>query len=311
MREAFIAGIKRVNGAKKYLFMVYALNLTLALILGAALANAIQGSLGNGFAAENLRQGFDDLWYDNFTSQARGLAASFDPSVVGFGAVLNSLDGFLRGRLFNNDTAIIGMGLLYLLFWTFCSAGFISTYAGQSGEKSFFQQSAHFFPRFVGLAVIAAILYYLIFSFVLDWLSDAVTSLTRNTIDERVAFAYTVVKYLLLLLLVWGVNMIFDYSKIHLVLRDHKNFLTAPLQAWRFVKQNLGGTIGLYLAISLVWVLLMVIYSFIAPGAGQASWLAILGVFLLGQLYLLGRIWTRCLFYSGQTALYGATIESK
>jgi hypothetical protein len=48
----------------------------------------------------------------------------------------------------------------------------------------------------------------------------------------------------------------------------------------------------------------MLFYWLIVPGAGQASWVAITGVFLIGQLYILSRIWMRCLFYAGQATFY-------
>jgi len=304
IREAFGGGLRRVHGAKRYLFLVYAINLVIALALGAVLANAIRTSLGSSLAADNLRRGFDGLWFQGFSAHARGLSSTFDPSVVGIGAVFNGLDSFLRGDLFGGYVGIVAVGLLYLLMWTFFSAGFISVYRQESGERSFWAEGARFFPRFLILAILAGILYYVIFHFVFRWLSSGVDALTRNVVDERIAFAYTLIKYLIVWLLVYAVNLTFDYGKILTVVRDHGNALTAPLKALGFVLGNLGRTAGLYVSVGLVWIVLMFVYWLIAPGAGQASALAIFGAFLLGQLYIVSRIWTRCLFYGSQTALY-------
>ncbi|MFQ5709945.1 MAG: hypothetical protein ACE5HO_21015 [bacterium] len=304
--EATKTGFARVVRAKRYIILVYTVNLIMALILGAAISSSIQSSLKQSVAAENLRNGFDDLWYRSFKANARGLDATFDPSVVGIGAVFNGLDSFLRGNLLKGSSAVLGIGLLYLMMWTFFSAGFISVYTTEDDSPSFFQHAARFFPRFLVLAALAGVVYFLFFNFVQRWLSDAVNSLTRETIDERVHFVFTVAKYAVLMILVWGVNVLFDYSKILTVLQDHKNALTAPIRAMRVVFPHLVKTFGLYLLLGVFWSALVVIYWLVAPGAAQASWIAVLGAFVIGQLYLVSRIGTRCLFYAGQSAMCAA-----
>lgn len=308
--EAFLDGFRGVNRTKRYIFLVYLINFLVVLILGIALAGAIHSSLGQSMASENLLKGFDDNWFRSFSSQAKGLASTFNPSVVGIGAVFNGLDAFLKGGILSGYTGIVGFGLLYLLMWTFFSAGFISIYAAKDESPSFFQQAGYFFPRFLVLAVLAGVLYFLLFKFVMTGLTKGVNHLTRETIDERVHFTYTLIKYLILWFLVWVVNILFDYSKIITVLKDHKNAFTAPLKALRVVFSNFGKTFGLYLTIGVFWVVLMFLYWVVAPGASQASWVIILAAFLVGQIYIVSRIWIRCLFYAGQTSLCAAILAA-
>ncbi len=301
--DAFLEGIRRVSRAKRYIFVVYLVNLLLAIVLGLALAHSIQSSLGHSMASVNLQKGFDDLWYRSYSAQATGLESTFEPGVVGIGAVFNGLDAFISGEFVRNETTILGVALLYLLLWTFFAAGFIAIYSATEESPGFFKQSARFFPRFFVLFIMAGVLYFLLFNFVLGWLSGLVDSLTRNTLDERIHFAYTLGKYLVFLLLLWFVNMLFDYSKIVTVKDNHKNALTAPFKALAFVLPNFGRTYRLYLSLGLVWIAFMLLYWLVAPGAGQSTALAIFGAFLLGQIYLLTRIWTRCLFLGSQTAM--------
>jgi hypothetical protein len=305
--SCFMDGIRRVNSAKRYIFVVYLINVLLALGLAISLGGAIKDSLGSSMAAERLRDGFDGFWYSNFSAQARDLAATFDPSVVGIGAIFNSLDAFLQGNVLDLETSIVAIGIFYLLLWSFFSAAFISIYIHRddtSGPHSFFNQGAHFFWRFLQLAIMAGIIYYLLFHFVMPWLTDRVTDLTRQMVDERVVFSYVLIKYLILWSLVLGVNIIFDYSKIITVWQDRSFVLTIPWQALRFIGSHLVSTTGLYLCLGVVGIVLMLFYWLIVPGAGQASWVAITGVFLIGQLYILSRIWMRCLFYAGQATFY-------
>ena len=309
--EAIRTGIKNVGRSKRYILLVYFLNLVVAMVFAAILAGTIQDSLGSSQAAENMSTGFDGLWYNSYRAEAGGLAATFEPGVVGIGAILKSLDAFISGNLTEGFAGIVFMGVVMMLFWTFFSGGFISLYANQDEQSTFFQKAAEFFPRFIVLWLMATILYFILFGFVMSWLSDIVSSLTRETLDERVHFFYTVIKYFILWVLVWLVNMLFDYSKILTVLQDHKNALTAPIKAFKMIVRNLGKTFGLYLSIGIVWLLFFGIYWLLAFDPSSSSgWLAVFVPFILGQLYILSRIWTRCLFYGGQTTMGGALIEN-
>ncbi|MFQ5603714.1 MAG: hypothetical protein ACE5HS_10640 [bacterium] len=304
--HAFKAGIGLVSQSKKYLLMVYLINLAVAVMLGTLVSNRLEKSFGNSLASEKMLASWDDHWYRSYSTQVQGVARTFSPSVVGIGAVFNGLDTFLQGELREGNQTIVAVGLLTLLLWTFFSAGFISIYSARQETTSFFEKAAFFFPRFLGLAALAGVLYYLLFHFVLNWLNESVDELTRETIDERVHFAYTVIKYLLLWMVVWSVNLLFDYSKILTVVKDHKNFLTAPLQAVVLIFRNIGKTFGLYFSIGLLGIIFMLVYWLIAPGAKQSSWVFIAGTFVLGQFYLVSRIFTRCLFFAGQTAMFAA-----
>lgn len=302
--NAISDGLANVIQSKRYILLAYSLNLLIALVLGITLATTLSESIGDSLAGENLRTGFDDLWYRSFSTQAQGLSETFHPSVVGIGAVFNGLEKMLDGSFIQENWGIAGVGFLYLLLWIFLSAGFISLYAAPEEEPSFFQRGAEFFPRFLLIGAMAGVVYFLLFHFVLDWLTDAVDKLTRETIDERIHMAYVALKYLVIWGLIWTVNIVVDYSKIFIVAKDHKNAFTAPLAAIRLVRTNLGRVYGLYFSISAIGLVVMLVYWLVAPGAGQSHWITIILAFVVGQIYLAARIATRCLFYAAQTSMF-------
>ena len=304
--QAFSQGLRDVNRSKRYIFLVYGCNFLLAVVLAVALGSTLHNSFGNHVAGDNMLAGFDNLWYPNFRAQAEGLAQTFRPTVVGIGAIFDGLDSLSNGHFILQSPTVVGVGLLYFLMWTFFSAGFISTYANADDEPNFFQKAAAAFPRFIFLAILAGILYFLLFYFVQGWLSKAVDELTRETIDERVHFGLTVAKYGILWLLICTINILFDYSKIFTLIRTGTSVLTAPLKTLVLVLRNFGKTFFLYVTIGAVWFAILLLYWAIVPGAGQSSWFTFLAVFLLGQLYILSRIGTRALFYAGQTAMFSA-----
>lgn len=304
--NALSTGLRNVNTTKRYIVLVYILNLFVALVFGFAIAETLQDSFGSSLSGDNMKQGFDDLWYRSNAPSSSGLASSFDPSVVGIGAVFNGLDAFLQGNILGGYKGIVGAGLLYLLMTTFFAAGFIAQYAAGEERPSFLQQAARFFPRFVVLTIISAILYILMFKFVFNWFTDAVDAMTRETIDERVHFTYTLIKYIIFWFLIWCINLLFDYSKILVVLKDFKNPFRALSKALKVVFGRFHKTFGLYLVIGILWIVLMLIFWLIVPEAAGSSWFMIILAFFLGQLFLISRIWTRCLFYAGQTAMCSA-----
>ncbi len=302
--RAYFQGVLGLWRVKRYILGLYAVNLMLALALGSVVGRAIYRSLGNSRAAENLVQGFDSLWYGSFSATAQGLARTFHPAVVGIGAVFENLNDFLQGRLFEGEGIFLGLGLLYLLLWTFFSAGFISRFLSRAQTPDFWQAAAGFLGRLVLLAILAGMVYYLLLGVFLDFLSGWIRGLTRDTTDERIVFFLTLGKYGAVWFLVWWVNMVFDYSKIIIVDRNLRMVPLAPVEAFGLVLKHPLKTMGLYYLLGITSTLMILIYWMVAPGAGASSAGEIWAAFLLGQLYIILRMCLRVWFYSSQVALY-------
>src|SRR4030095_5415291 len=67
----------------------------------------------------------------------------------------------------------------------------------------------------------------------------------------------------------------------------------------RFVRRNLGATIGLYALNSLVFLAIIGVYALVAPGATASA-----SGFAIGQLYIVVRVADRMLFAASQIALF-------
>jgi len=326
--KAFRTGFGKVFRSKRYIFLVYLINFAAAVVFALILKDAIQESLGSTAAADKLVENFDGYWYESFSAGAGGLSSTFSPSVEHIGAIFDGLDVFLTGNLWYEYLSIVIVGFVYLLLWTFFSAGFIALYAEEFERPPFFHRAARFFPRFFILAIISGVLYFLIFYYLLDWMTVKANEITRETIDERFHFGYTVIKYLIIWILVWIVNIIFDYSKIIIVLQDHKNFLIAPFKAFfkaiAVIFSHIRRTFGLYFLLGIFWIILMLLYWLVSvfasdtswlaeiiPEAGASLWFPIICAFVVGQFYVISRICMRCLFFAGQTALCSSLIQQK
>lgn len=310
----FVAGWRTVNRGKRYVLLAYCCNLALALPLGLMLMSAIGASLGRSLAGERMRSGFDSLWFNSFSAQATGVAATFRPTVVGIGAVLDALDSFLSGfdNLLANGTAsgLVPVALVYLVLWSFLAGGFLGLYTAPQAGRRFLHEAGRWFPRMLVVTIIAAVFYVLVLGYFRPWLDTMVSVATRESIDERVRFTLTLAAYLLVWIIIWSANLVFDYTKVTIVRDEFGGVFWAPLRglgrALRLVLSHPVKTAGLYLLTGVVWITLLLLYWVIVPAAGTASATAILGAFLLGQLFIFSRSFVRCLFYAGEAVTYAA-----
>lgn len=307
--NAFTTGMTRLLQYKRALVTAYLLNILLVFVPGFYLASQIESSLGNSLAGERMAEGYDALWFNHFSASVHGIARTFQPSVVGAGALFESLDSFISGRMFAMNGGTFYMLVLYWLIWIFLSAGFINLYLLKT--EHLFTGATRFFFRFLLLGIIGGAAYWLIFRYLFTWLTGVVSSLTHNTIDERIAFGYTLVKYLLVWTVIYLVNIIMDYSKIFVVNRDYKNILKGIGDSVNFVAHHFGVVLFLYLLIGILWIAFAFIYKLIAPGIHQSTWVAVIIAFLVGQLYIFSRIAVRTLFYAGEAVLATSSPSSE
>jgi hypothetical protein len=301
---AFRDGIRRVNGAPAVVLGMFAVTLFVALPLSYALREMIAGYLGHSLAAEQAAAGTNYDWWQEFSSQASGLATTFVPTIVGFGAVLDNLSGFLDNT--GLATSIAGATAAWLVLWSFLSGGVIDRFARGRPTRShgFFAACGMHFWRFLRVGAVAWLVYAFFFQYVHGWIfTGIVGTLTHNLTVERTAFAYRVGGYVLFVLLLVICNIVFDYARVRIVVEDRRSAIGALLAGGRFAARHAGGVVGLYALNAVAFLLLVSIYAAIAPGApgaGVSMWL----VLALGEAYILARHYLKLLFYASETAFF-------
>ncbi len=77
----------------------------------------------------------------------------------------------------------------------------------------------------------------------------------------------------------------------------------ALVSAVRFVVRRPGPAVGLYVVDGITFLIVVLGYATVAPGAGGAGWSLWAGL-LVTEAYLLARLWVKLLFYASQTALF-------
>lgn len=305
---AFRDGIRRVNGAPIVVAGVFLLTLLVAFPLSYALRGMIEAHLGASLAADSAAAATNYDWWQEFSSQASGLATTFVPSITGFGAVLDNLDALLENAPL--AATIAGATGAWMLLWSFLSGGIIDRFARARPTRShgFFAASGTHFWRLLRLGLVAWLVYAFLFGYVHGWiLQDAFGRLTENVAVERTAFAIRLAGYLLFGVILVICNVVFDYSRIRIVVEDRRSAIGGLLAGLRFVRRHAGPVFGLYLLNGVAFGILVLIYALISPGAPRgvlSMWL----VLLLGEVYIVGRHYLKLLFYASETAFFQSAL---
>jgi hypothetical protein len=306
--NAFRDGVRRALAAPSVLLGAFVLTFLVALPLGVVLAGMIRESLGDSLATAAAASGVNVEWWQEFSAAASGVGTAFTPRTLGFGGVLDNVSGMLDNA--GHAPVVAGAGVAYVLAWLFLVGGILERYARNRRVTAaqFFAACGVFFLRFLRLGLVALAAYgalYLVVHGVL--FDDLYRWATRDTTVERSAFALRLALYGVFGALLAAVNLVFDYAKIRAVVEDRRSMIGALLSAVRFVVRNPASTIGLYLVNGGLFVLLLLVYALLAPGAWGAGW-RMTAALLVTQVYLLLRLWVKLVFYASEVSLFQSSL---
>ncbi len=305
--RALIAGLSRVLASPMLILGVYAVSLVLALPLAFAMRGILEDSIGGSRVDEKLTAGFDMQWYGEFEAGSKGLAETFGPSVTGILPQMGNWEKLLDGEILSVQGPILLAGLAFLFAWAFLGGGILDRYAqhmGAASQEQFFQRCGEFFFRFVRLQVITLFFYWLIIRWVGTPLFRWVVDSNRDTVQETKIIVHTFSAYALVAFLLIIISMASDYAKIAMVTDRWQSALLVFVRGLGFVFSRLPWTLGLYLVLLAVGGMLFLLYSVMAPGAGQSDWVGVVVAFLISQAYLLARLTLKLWFLASQTVLF-------
>jgi hypothetical protein len=302
--QAWRDGVRRVASAPAILIGVWLVTTLISLPLALSIRVELMNHLGTSLAAESAAQGVNYEWMQEFADQATGLGATFRPTIIGFGAVLDNLSAFMDEVA--RPVVVIGAAAAYIVVWLFLAGGIIDRYARDRATRAhgFFGASGGFFFRFVRLAIVMAVVYGLLFGYVHPWMFDRVyTRLIRNVNIERTAFMIRASLYLVFGLLLAATNVIFDYAKVRAVVEDRRSALGALTAAVHFVRRHAAQATGVYALNVVLFGLTLAVYALLAPRAGGTGWMMWIGL-AIGQLYVLLRLCVKLIFWASETSLF-------
>ena len=280
--EAIRAGLQ---GARRNAWMValfYACNLVLAAAVAAPMYTAIRDHVGRSGMGEELARGFSYQWLQEFQI---------------------AYDGFLKGF----SIAVVYSGVLFLLLNAVLSAGAFEVFTRGTGPATgvpgapgvgalgwgmhaFGRGVGKFFVRFLKLAAVASLLYFLCF-FVLEYGAGRTLDwMFRLSVGERWHWYLDWLRWALLFFSVFVVSAVTEYAKADLVRDEHASVLAALGHAAGFVLARFRRVMAIYLGMGALTLAAILLYAGFARYFPQSSAPTIL-VWLLVAQALLGLRW--------------------
>jgi hypothetical protein len=314
--SAIRTGLVRSFGAPRMILTLWLVNVVLALPLAIVLGASVHASVQHSLVSDQLVRGFDTAWHSEYVDATRGLGTTLDPAVVGVGAFLQNLEAWWSGRLFRTHgfPGLLAMGLFYALVWAFLLGGVLQRFTrpqgfeGQVFSQTFFGNCGRFFFRFVRLALFSGVLYLGIYALARAYFRG-LQRWTRDVTVERTVLLWVLVGAAVVVVLLVLVRLVFDLAKVMAVLEDRRGMLITLGAALRCFAGRPVTLLGLYLGLGLLWVVGLVVYAWVAPTAGPASWLGVLLAFLLAQALLAAKIGLRLSLLAGELAVYREAVS--
>lgn len=303
----FLKGFRLTGKTARMVLLLFVINLIFALILAVPMYHSLKDSFGNSLVGERMAKGFDTLWWEEFQDQSEGLEKTFTPFIIGKGAVLNNLEMLVQMKFFELPPIIIIFGIVYIILHTFLAGGVLSTFnrdPPRFAMRPFFEGAGHYFFRFFLVVLISWLFFFGLIGSLNQWFSSVVGKVAENAFSEITPFYLSLFFNAVIFFLLLLFRMIFDYSRIMIIVDGEKNILKAISNAFGFVIKNPGSTLGLFYTVFSVNVVVTLSYILIKSLIPQSNTLGVLFAFIFQQMFIFAVVWIRCWLYASQLELY-------
>lgn len=319
---ATLAGLKAVARRPSLVALLLAFNLLAAALLAVPLVGVLEDGLQHSDAAGQMLYGFDYAWWTAWHTGKSDWTASFQPDLFGAGFAVKNVDLLLRGSLpgrafesledswndFPAPPLVLGLGLAYMLLQVFLGGGVLAVLrGGQAGLpwRGLFHGAGFYFGRLLRVAALALLADWVLFRLNGPFAAWA-EGRAREAVSEDTALVWLFGRHALLLLGILAVHLLSCYAKLIVVLEERRSALLAFLSAIGFCFRNLRRAFGHLLAVALLGVLLVALWSVLDGAWHTTGYKTQLVSLALSQALVFGLIGLRLSLYAGQIALYRA-----
>jgi len=280
--RAYINGFKTAGRTWKMVTFMYLCILFLGILLTLPFLGELKRQAGNSMAVGNLLEGYDHTVFQEF-----------------FVDTAMNLGQYIRQGLW--------AAFLFIFISIFFTGGILHIFADKSYPytiERFFSGCVRFFFRFlkltlymmVPIALLTAIIFLIIFIVSAGSFS--------NVGSEKSIFFIGLTGLCFWLIIMIYFIVIADYARFYIVKYESQKVFRAIWESTKFVTRRFIFTYSLYLLLLLVPVLLIYIFTLLSNIIGTSSGLTILGMFILQQVFIWSRVYTRVWTFAGQMDYY-------
>jgi hypothetical protein len=264
------------------IMILYVTNLLIAVPLALAFRSTLESGFGQSMTSPNLMQGLDLSLLQDFLNLHRD----------GIGSIIGQIFWVL---------------LAYMLINTLLAGGILTVVRDKKAKfvaSSFWGGCGTYFLRFLRLFLIFGVLLTVLLSILGGVLGGIVTSISDNASSELTEYWVRIAYLVILLLPAMIIIMIADYAKIIVVTHDERSMLKTAWRSTKLVFRYFFRTVGLEVLMVFVPIVLFAIYLWLDLSIGMTSGMTILVMFILQQLFIVSKAWTKIFFFAGELSLY-------
>ena len=267
--SAISSGLRATWRAKWMVLLFFGCNLLMAAALAAPMQSVIADHIGNSAIGEQLARGFSTSWLAEFQIANAVFLKSFSIAIV-YGAIV------------------------FLALNTVLSAGAFEVFAQGEGARlhAFGRGIGKYFLRFARIVLIASLFYFVAFWF---WQRPVAALVDRMFADgtvERWHFYLSWVRWALLFITVFSVNLMVEYAKADVVVHERQSAMGALGRGAGFVLANFGRVLWIYVALGILTAASILAYAVFARYFPQSSVATVFIWFVVAQVF----VWLRWMF---------------
>jgi hypothetical protein len=292
--RAVLTGLRAVLLAPQLLLVSALMMLVVAVPFALLLGSRLQTSLANQPPIAQSGIEIDPEWWAELRQHARGLDATFTPTIIGFAAPLDNLSALADGT--SRPLALAGPVALAAALWAWLWGGLIHRFASRRaiGMRAFVAAGLRTTPALLALSVISAGVTLLLYATVHRWLLGPVFGWLADLAgSERDAFFWRVALY--------AVFLAIDYTRIAIVV-SRTGLREAFAGSWQFIRAHRGAVVGVYVLCGVMFAGLMAFYAGaeLFSGTRLGGWRAI----AIGQAFIFGRLAIRLTLAASEVAVF-------
>lgn len=280
--KALAVGIRSTNKSWRMIVLLYVLNFLVAAILAWGFRSVLMRTIGDSMNLERVAKDFDYTVFADFMFK--------------YGARISSLVYQLSWLVIFN-----------LLMSTFLGGGTIALLKDKEGSfsmRAFFENCGNYFFRFLRLFLVFGAILFLVGFIATAAFGMVYSILTAGAVSEVFPFTLGIMLFLLFLFILMLVTMMADYAKVATVVTDAESMLKISWQGIKFVFRHFLSTVLLQLFLVIILLAAVAIYLIVDSQFAMATPIAVLVVFIIQQISVGFKVWTRVAAYGGELELF-------
>jgi hypothetical protein len=282
--SAYAKGFVRATRSPRMLFLLYAINFLLAVILALPLSRLFNQIAGNSMEWQVFMKDFD---YNFFKAIFEDAGSAWT---------------LLKAQ-------IVWVAIIYLVINIFITGGILRTVnTNHFTVSTFFGGSGQSFFRFLGLDTLMLILHSLTVAAVIGGFSAIYDSALPKVESEQGLYWIVASGVFVYLILFLFLLMVSDFSKSYMELKGSFNFFKGFGKGMAYTFRHLFKSYTLYLLLMLVPVALTVVYFLVDDMVKTRTGTGILIMFFVQQAFIFSRVWTKIWCQSSQFKIFADDI---